>query len=488
MRDPSTLCTRLPTGALLGLAGFWAVAIVQVRGDGVADWLLPLALAFGIGATLAWPRPAAPPTPMAPPPRAAVSWLALLPILIATIAVTYGALATPSRHWDGAAAVDAKTFWLTAAPTLQQPFFAADGVFHHSPDYPLLLPLLMAMLERLLPGCGRLVLPAAWLLLLSVFVMALLPRLRTPWLLPVATAALALTPVLLTPGGGAVDSGYNDVLLALATTTAAAGLLQRRPLCITLGVVLLIASKPEGAVYVGVLAAAAFATGTGRTLRVLTLAATGALLLWLPTRSTLLHGQGMPAPLLAMPVLLVGTIVGLLDERLQRRGPAPGLRWSLALALPLLALLLLPFVAKSLPNDGGAFAVYLAHADRVWANLGNLPAWLGGVVDFGVRRLHFGTTLLLPIVATVVARRRGLSPGPTALAAFASLGVLSTALPFLLSPEADLDHHLRSSLPRLLLHWLGPLWLWATVRLDDVLRAAAPANTATNTNPNPATN
>ncbi|MCA8941766.1 MAG: hypothetical protein KDB80_04335, partial [Planctomycetes bacterium] len=33
------------------------------------------------------------------------------------------------------------------------------------------------------------------------------------------------------------------------------------------------------------------------------------------------------------------------------------------------------------------------------------------------------------------------------------------AIPFLLSPEADLRHHLRSSADRLLLHWTGAAWL-----------------------------
>ena len=54
--------------------------------------------------------------------------------------------------------------------------------------------------------------------------------------------------------------------------------------------------------------------------------------------------------------------------------------------------------------------------------------------------------------------------------AFALLGLATTALAFVLSPEEELQHHLRSSLPRLLLHWIGPLWLLNACWLDRLLR------------------
>lgn len=465
---PRTLgeaCARVTIGALVGIAVFWIVAIWQVREGEVADWLMPVALVTGIGAALAWRLPPVEQPRSASWPR----WLAFGLIAAALVAVTWGALATPSRHWDGAASLDAKVFWLTRSPTLQQPFFTADGVFHHSPDYPLLLPLLVAMLERLLPGCGRLVLPAMWLLLLGAFAAGLRGRLTLPWLAPLATAGLALTPALLTPGGGAVDSGYSDVLLAATTTLAAAGLLRRKHGLVALSAVLMVAAKPEGTVYVAILCAAAFAIGNDKTLRFAALPACLALLLWWPTRTLLLEHR---SDLTALPILVLNlTAIALstADEWLQRRGPARTLRLTLALGVPLAALLALPLLANALPRDGGTFSVYLAHADQLWHNLGNIPAWALALVDFGVLRLRFGAALLLPALAAFVALWRGVRIDAPTLGWFCGLGLLSTLLPFLLSPEPDLDHHLRSSLPRLLLHWLGPWWLLGTALLDRLM-------------------
>ncbi|MGK0157449.1 MAG: hypothetical protein ACI9SE_004430 [Neolewinella sp.] len=56
-------------------------------------------------------------------------------------------------------------------------------------------------------------------------------------------------------------------------------------------------------------------------------------------------------------------------------------------------------------------------------------------------------------------------------------------MPFVLSPEPNLEHHLRSSLTRLLLHWIGPIWLlnacWLNTVLaaDDVERCQSPPST-----------
>ena len=55
--------------------------------------------------------------------------------------------------------------------------------------------------------------------------------------------------------------------------------------------------------------------------------------------------------------------------------------------------------------------------------------------------------------------------------AFVLLGLATTALPFVLSPQPELHQHLRSSLPRLLLHWVGPLWLLAAAWLETLAKA-----------------
>ena len=53
----------------------------------------------------------------------------------------------------------------------------------------------------------------------------------------------------------------------------------------------------------------------------------------------------------------------------------------------------------------------------------------------------------------------------------AAIGLAITALPFVLSPSGDLGHHLRSSLPRLLLHWVGPAWLVSAAWTERLLEA-----------------
>ena len=79
-------------------------------------------------------------------------------LFVTFAALWFGADQTPSRHWDGAVAWDVKNALLTAELTLDQTVFREPAILHHSRDYPLAQPLLVAMLERW-TGAGRLVLP-----------------------------------------------------------------------------------------------------------------------------------------------------------------------------------------------------------------------------------------------------------------------------------------------------------------------------------------
>lgn len=460
---------RIATCLCIGLALFWCGASVFVRGDGVPDWWLPAALAAGLAAAARLPAPHA-----APAPR----WLsagAWLTIGCAAAAVAYGAVATPSRHWDGAASFDAKVSWLARTPTLQQPFFAAEGVFHHSPDYPLLQSLLVAAAERLLPGWGRLILPLLYLLLACV-VHAALQRRRVRARLRVAVVlAVALTPALLAPGGGAVDSGYHELLLLLATTTMAAGFLTDQARFVALGALLAIVGKPEGLPYALLALAVAFARGEPRLWWPTFAAIAVALVTWEPVRQLLLHrtaaGGGAPAlwslrivPVAAVTLFAIDRL--LCGLRLSHRG-----RWLVVLAAPLTLLLALPWLAPLFAGDQGALSLYLRHGDRVYAGFANLPAYAAALLDYGVLRLRIGAALVLPCACVAVALRQGVALAARDLRAFVLLGLATSALPFVLSPESDLQHHLRSSLPRLLLHWVGPAWLLTAAWLDALLEA-----------------
>lgn len=460
--------TRPVLAALFALVAFWLGAQAFVRGDGVPDWWLPVALLLGAGAAFAVRTHA---DATQPPAR----WPHLAPLLLLVtaiaIALFVGATATPSRHWDGATAFDPKVFWLSQTPTLQQPYFTGEGVFHHSPDYQLLLSLLVACTDRLVPGCGRAVLPMLYLLLLGVTWTALRLRAVRPVLCVLGTAAVAVTPALLNTSGGAVDSGYHDVLLLTTTTCVAAGLLNAHALLLGLGVFLTIVAKPEGVAYVAAAMAVLFARGERRLLWTTALATGAAMISWAPVRAVLLHRDGgygvlwvVLAGLGALLLLQVTT-----DRlSLQQRG-----RWIVVLALPTLALLLLPWFAPLFVGDDSAIGVYMRQAARAHEGLANLPAYLGGAFHYGVARLRFGATFVLPVALVVIARIRRLTLPDHRVAAFALLGLVTTAVPFVLSPEPDLDHHLRSSMTRLLIHWVGPVWLLSIAWLDALLGPTA---------------
>jgi hypothetical protein len=452
-----------------GVVLFWMVAIVLVRSDGgVPDWWLPVAL--GLGALV--------PPPWVPPSRAGVRpsrvWNTTCALLlaIAVAAVVYGALATPSRHWDGAVAFEPKAYWLTQAPTLAQPFFADANVFHHSPDFPLLLPLLVATTERLVGGgLGRLWLPLCYVLLLATVAST---AWRAGWsrrLASLLVVCVGLTPYLLGPGGGAVDSGYADVALLLATTLLAAGLLLASPVELALGVVFAIACKPEGGVYALLAAFAAFVAGDRRGLVTVVMAIAAALALWLPTQLQLLH---LPARSAVVATTLgIGAAVaglGAAGIAATQLGRAPlRLRWAAAVFAMLTAAWALAAFADAVP-PASAIGRYM-HRDEPWRDgLANLGAWALALVRHAVLRFDFGVTFV--VVVLLAWRRSRETPGHAgslAATTFFATGMLVTALPFVLTFEADVQHHLRSSLPRLLLHWLGASWLFVGARLDAAL-------------------
>ena len=456
---------RLVTGLLVGIVLFWAGACLWVTGAGIPDWWLPVAFAGGIAWAVRLPR-----TNEQPCPRWArtAAWI----VIGTTFAALWrGAVGTASRHWDGAASFDAKAFWLQQAPTLQQPFFAADGVFHHSPDYPLLLPMLVAMAERMAPEFGRIVLPLVYMLLLGVVHAALGRRGVQPLVRLAATTAVAVTPYLVTSGGGAVDSGYSECLLLLATTTVAAGLLNRDGLWFALGIVLMLAAKPEGLPYAAVAIAVALARGERPLLWRGTAGFAFACIVWEPVRAALMHQDyGAKWPLPALLLVLLGILLSARPADVLYR-TRERTRWLILLLVPVAGALLLPWIAPMFASSTGTIAIYLKRGENLWQGMANLPAYLAAAAEYGVTRLRLGTTLLVPVATALVAWRRKVRLDDRSVLAFCALGLASTSLAFVLSPEPELEHHLKSSLTRLLLHWVGPVWLLSAAWLHTMLAA-----------------
>lgn len=454
---------RLVTGLLLAIALFWAGACLWLTQGAVPDWWLPVAFAAGIACAVRMPR-----TDDAASPRWArtATWV----VVGATFAALWrGAVGTASRHWDGAASFDAKVFWLQHAPTLEQPFFAADGVFHHSPDYPLLLPLLVAMAERMAPEFGRIVLPLVYMLLLGVVTSALSRRGVASLLRLGATLAVAVTPYLVGSGGGAVDSGYSECLLLLATTTVAAGLCNQNTLWFAIGIVLMIAGKPEGVPYAAIALVVALARGERRLLQSGTVGFAFACIVWEPVRAALLHEDyGARWPLVGLLLVLLSTALAAKPADILYR-TRERTRWLILLMVPVAGMLLLPWIAPMFASSTGAMAHYLRQGANIWQGFANLPAYLQAAIEYGITRLRLGTTLLVPLATGLVAWRRRIALQDRSLLAFCLLGLTATSMAFVLSPEPNLEHHLKSSLTRLLLHWVGPLWLLSAAWLDTVL-------------------
>lgn len=467
--------------ALLWLVVHGATALTFLQlGRAVPDATLPIALA--VGTLLAWLAPA-PRAHIHDPTRASrlVVGLGVALLAIAGAMLVVGSLATPARAWDGATSWELRARAFIAAPTLEQPFFRDPGVYGHTREYPVLQPLLLAGLARLGLGMAgaRVLFPLLWLVLIGVVSGAWrqlgVPRASRAWLLP----AFALTPMLVDPTMGGVDSGFADLLALLALTSAATGLATRDTVVTAAGVFLAVTSKPEGLLHAAILVAVAWCAGEFRMLCAATLGGIAGAVAWLPLYAELV-GESLAVPALiaclavaAVPILVSGAL-------LARRAPTPATRLGLLVAGAALALgaawLLAP-TFQGLGARSGVLGVYLDGFERGKARLVELPRIVGWLVLHAVHPRHYGLIAWLLMALAIAARR---SPAPQVagerrvLAALLCLGIASVTLPFLVSPEPELGHHVRSSMDRLLLHWLGVAWLLAGAWWP---RSQAPAET-----------
>lgn len=453
---------RLLLGALSGLALFalasHALLLAELR---VPVWLLPGSLL----AAVLWPwRPGADPAAVAPAPRG-LRIVVLVVLATALLAIAYGALATPSRHWDGAVAWDAKAQYLTADCTLEQPFFRDHAVFSPSRDYPLLQPLLLACGNRLLGGDGgRALFPLIYALLGLLLFTALRRTAASRTVAWLGTAVLLLTPALVNPSGGAIDSGYGDCLLLLCVLAMAQGLSLGDGRYLLCGALLAVMVKPEGMVYGGAAIAVAFCSADRRLLRAGAIGLALGALFWLPLQRHLMQPDGeLRLPMFAAVLLLFCVACELVEALARRLGWGRRGRVAAALlSLPALALAL-PLLVVLSGNQHGTMEFYLGDASRPLQRLVRLPAIAAGTLYYGLLRGGFGAAFALPLVAAIAAwRRRELARQlPLLLFLLAGLGIVQ--VPFLLSQEPDLGHHLRSSMPRLQLHWIGAAVLYAFV-------------------------
>jgi hypothetical protein len=226
--------------------------------------------------------------------------------------------------------------------------------------------------------------------------------------------------------------------------------------------------KPEGLPYAGILATACWLGGDTVMLRTSVLAGAIGSALVLALQHDL-HSFGHPTQI-GMTFLAVFAFAAValgLDLALRRF--AASWRWRVGSLL-----VAAPFAVASLAlaNGGdGIVGAQFASVDHVLDRLDRLPHVLFFMMHWTLGSGRFGLTFVLPVVIAFLLRRRGGTVAPT-LRTWILLTVPVCCAPFLLAPIEDLEHHLRSTMPRLLLHWCGVVWIWSAVqpRLVNVSR------------------
>lgn len=448
------LVDRVVSGLLLAFAVVITASIaVFLAGGVVPGWLLPAALLLGMVA----PRR----VEFVAIPTGANRWLLAaigVVLVVVLVALAYGALATQSRHWDGAIAWDLKSSFLIENPTLRQPFFEHPYVHHHSRDYPLLQPLLVALTERSF-GFGRLVLPLFWAMATAAIGLMLRRRGADLVAVGVGMVAFACTPILISPTSGSVDSGYADATVAAWLTIAAAGCVLGDTRWIVCSVVLVVLTKPEGLVYASLLFAAAWLQGVRSVVRATALgSAVGTVLLFLLQHELRFADRAeLPLTAVLVPAAVIGLMV-LADGWLDRRN-LNAWRLRLAAILGIAVVLAMPWLVQASGNPSGSLARYMQDPWLVWERLELVPAIAFGLLDCSMLHGWFGLTMpLVALAAWHRYRSRGVGSS-NAVGAWLVLCLPCWCAAFLIS-DLDLTQHLRSRMPRLMLHAIGIAWVY----------------------------
>ncbi len=457
---------RIVLGAFVALGTYGAAAYaLLLLGQPASEWIVIVAAIVAV--LVATKRQISQPTGD-PCPRW-LAWSSTLVLLSVTVALVIGVLATPARHWDGVVAWELKAFWLSVEPTIEQPFFRDAGVFSHSRDYPLLQPLLMAAGNRLLgPGSGRLLLPLLYLLLVATVGTALRHSQRggaLPWLVALAVGT---TPTLITPSNGGADSGYAELFLTTCVAASAAGLLLKDRTLMFLGIFTAVLVKPEGLVYGAVAIPVLWCRSETQLLRTATAGWLLGAALWLPLQNDLYHLGNSSAHVIVWTALgAIGTLIVGSDVLLRTRVGARARIWITAAAFPAL-LLALPLVVAGTSGSGTSIGTYLQGFDQLLERVEQTGHVVSGFARYAFLRMGFALTFWVPLLAAMAfALKKVRLPEPS-LWIFTALGLLSVLGPFLLSPEADMEHHIRSSMSRLQLHWVGAAWILAGVWVAEL--------------------
>ncbi|MEO0481664.1 MAG: hypothetical protein AAF196_19505 [Planctomycetota bacterium] len=460
------LTHRLVRALAITLFGFGLIAQIQLSGGGVADLETALRWALLTGALAAAvpfglrddpheiePEPTC---PLAPRLRLVVLLIAACWTLFQLGVLSWGAISTSARQWDGVVAWELRARALADQPTLAQPLFLDEQVLRPSHSYPLLWPLLQGTLTQMFGEATSRMLPVALWLSLGAAVFTGLRKLGVTLALAVTTAALT-NPRMLDECVGAVDSGFADVPHAALLTFLALGFARRDALLLSAGTALLIWSKPEGILHALVPIAVAWLSAERRLSIAATLGLSTGLLAWLPLRQDLVGsplGSGLWK--IGLGLLALTAVVALTASLLHE--------WSFraravtALGVSLIGLTL-TFVFRQELFGHSAIGAYLEESQRGGRALGRLGRMLWEFPQhalFGKGRL--AVTFLAPCVTFVMLTRRG-----SALIGMAGLylilGLGTVTMMACLTPEEDFTHYLKSSIGRVLMHWSGAAWI-----------------------------
>ena len=401
-------------------------------------WLLPLAT------TLAW-------TCCRPRPVDLGQWPVWIIIALVTLGITYGAIATMDRSWDGLATWTANARWLSVDGTLEHPYFRDLDVFNYGRAYPLLQPILLAQAMTWLgEHGGRLLFPALWLLLVT----SLAPPLRRAGLtgrpLNLMVLGLALVPIFIEPGSGGAASGFADLLVAILILYATIAVAENLGIQAMLACLLLPMAKNEGFAYALIIVTVAAFACRHAAARGAAVGSILGLVIWLPLQSQLIQPE---APFSAATLSLAA---------------APALAWCLATTVSksrskiLLLVLVIALAAgltalATLEHTSIGFAVRrLTTLDFERSNL--LQIAVAGLSQFVfVRKLGL-TFLILIAVAGVLYRRRLLGDLRPLFAILTLAGAAITAFLITRNPES-LNLFLKEGITRYTAQWIGAAWL-----------------------------
>ena len=239
LSDHWQIADFLVRALVLGIVFFAVVSHVFLLTDlAVRPWLLLICLL--LSCRLAGPGLAPPPQQRKSIIPAFVPWFVGLVAAIAAVFLVWGCLATPALSWDGFVSWELRARIFEREAGFAEFFTRSQDVFVHSRSYPVLQPLLIGTMAQWIGlRAASLMFPFLWF----VTGVLLATGMRRSGLSSRSSLVVALcfllTPSWLGTSGGAVDSGYAEVFMALALVACGLGLRIGDQLLLIAGTVLL---------------------------------------------------------------------------------------------------------------------------------------------------------------------------------------------------------------------------------------------------------